>query len=222
MVITWPCDLLRVTSDLLHIEHFDRSAGVGLSMGEQILTAGQERWTLSISTGPEWRETQIKLFETLVDRMRGRVNIADLCIVRAYAYDATVSPAQQPWADGAWFSDGTGFAVPGVQPLATTAAALAGATQIQVGLTEPKRPPLRNGDLFSWGGWLHRAHTATSGGAVQFEPPLRADMPAGTVIETTRPRVRMRFASKDEGRRARDLLSWGEPVTLNFVEAFDR
>lgn len=57
---------------------------------------------------------------------------------------------------------------------------------------------------------------------MKFEPPLREAIPAGTALETAPITVHAKFATDGEGERARDLLSWGEPVTLTFIEDFDR
>ncbi|MFN3315104.1 MAG: hypothetical protein ACK46Q_16835, partial [Hyphomonas sp.] len=59
-------------------------------------------------------------------------------------------------------------------------------------------------------------------GSVRFEPMLRAALPAGTILETARPVIYARFASDNEGKRGRGLMNHAEPVTLSFVEAFDR
>lgn len=49
-----------------------------------------------------------------------------------------------------------------------------------------------------------------------------AAIPAGTTLKTDPPVAYAKFATDGEGERARDLLSWGEPVTLTFIEEFDR
>lgn len=224
-IIDWPCSLLRRTSQSIFLNSITRTSGVSLAGVDQIIDNGARWWEISISLGTYFDQTMIKQFEAKVSRMRGRVNVAALCLFDAYAYDETISPAQHPFSDGTWFSDGTGFTDPaaGIEPLPVAANAAAGATTLLVALTNPARPHLRIGDYFSVNGFLyHVVGRTVATGQVRFEPALRAAIPGGTILETARPTIYARFASDGEGRRARDLLSHSEPITLSFVEAFDR
>lgn len=223
-IINWPCSLgLRETDFFLRWT--TRSAGQSLAGHEQIIGANSAVWEVTLTLARSFDQQQVKEFEALVARMRGRQNIANLCICDPYRYGPRVSPQQTPFSDGTWFSDGTGFAEPygaGVQPLIVTVAGAVGGTQIFVGTTDPVRPNLRIGDMFSVNGFLYRVVDSGTGGRVDFEPPLRRAIPVGANLIVNPPRFYGRFATDEEGRRPREMLKWGRDVSITFVEAFDR
>ena len=101
------------------------------------------------------------------------------------------------------------------------AAVAAGANQLAVQLSNPARPQLRIGDMFSVSGFLYRV-VDTSGATVFFEPSARIAIPAGTTLQTDPPVIQCRFIDDSQGMRTRELLRWGSQITLSFVEAFDR
>lgn len=223
-IINWPCSLgLRETDFFLRWT--TRSAGRSLAGHEQIIGVNSAVWEVTLTLARSFDQTQVKTFEALVARMRGRQNIANLCICDPYRYSARVSPLQTPFSDGTWFDDGTGFAEPisaGTQPLVVTTGGAVGATQIFVGLTVPTRSNLRIGDMFSLNGFLYRVVDSGAAGRVDFEPPLRQAIPVGATLVVNPPRFFGRFATDDEGRRPREMLKWGREVSITFVEAFDR
>lgn len=224
-IIDWPCSLLRVTYQRMFIRNVSRSAGVSMLGQDQIIDTGAQWWEVQLSLTAYHEAPMIKAFEAKVSQMRGRANIAALCLFDAYGYDETVAPRQRGFSDGTWFSDGRGFADPssGVQPLVVASTAAAGSNSLTVSLTDPVRPHLRIGDYFSVNGFCyHVVGRDVAAGSVRFEPMLREGIAAGTILETARPTIYARFASDDEGKRGRNLTSHAEPVTLSFVEAFDR
>lgn len=222
-VVTWPAEVLRLTSSDPFIRHYTRSAGQSLVGVEQILAPGASRWEMEIEVGPDWDPARIKAFEVLVTLMEGKRNVASLPIHDAYAYDEVRAPAQQAFADGTWFTDGTGFVDGGsAQPLIVSEAASAGARSIRVSLTNPTRPRLVAGDLFSIDGYLYRVVSSTDAGDVGIRPDLRTDVAPGAVLATDPPIFHARFEDDGQGRRPRDLMNWATPVRLRFVEAFDR
>lgn len=223
-VIDWPCDLTRPLDVSYFIHWNSRDAGANLYGVPQIVAPGVGIWRVDITIPREFDGTRMKLLEAKVSEMRGRYNVADLCICDPYKYGSNVSPRQYPFSDNTWFSDGTGFADPasGAHPLVTTAPAVAGVNLLNVSLADPVRPRLRIGDMFSINGFLYRVVAANAGGSVRFEPGLRQDVPAGTELVTDPPRFRGRFIDDGQGQRTREFLRWGSQVTLSFIEAFDR
>ena len=224
VIVDWPCSMRRV-----HAEYFlrwtTRSAGISMAGREQIVSANSAVWEVSVTFPREFNGDEVKRFEAKVAQMRGRLNIADLCICDPLKYGSSVSPVQTPFSDGSWFSDGTGFADPslGTQPVLTTLARPAGVTSLVVDLAGPPViPRLRTGDMFSVEGFLYRVISTSPGGAVNIEPPLRRPLAAGVALQTDPPHFYGRFATDDEGRRMREYLKWGDQVTVRFIEAFDR
>lgn len=222
-LIEWPAEQFRTTKTTYHVDWTSRGAGVGLSGSEQIIDTGTGIWRFKIEFQFDHDRTRLRRFEALVREMRGRLNTAVIPLYDAYAYDQGVSPLQERWQDDTFFSDDTGWSAgTAVQPMITTGVAAAGANQITVDLVNPRRPSFDVGDLFTVNGFLYSVVRRNAGGWVKIEPPLRQAIPAGTVLQTTPPLVYAKFATDGEGERARDLLSWGEPVTITFVEDFDR
>ena len=223
-IIQWPCNMRRV-----HAEYFlrwtTRSVGFSLAGHEQIVAPNAGVWEVTITFPRSFDGTDVKSFEAKVAQMRGRANIAAMCICDPYKYAPVVPPRDVPFSDGTWFTDGRGFTDPtgGANPAYVRTAAVAGATAVFVDLTGPPViPQLRVGDMFSSNGFLHRVTSVAPTGLVRFEPPLRRPIPAWTALQTNPAVFYGRFATDEEGRRMREYLKWGEQVTVRFVEAFDR
>src|SRR5690606_11951799 len=181
-IIEWPCNMRRV-----HAQYFlrwtTRSVGFSMAGHEQIVAPNAAVWEVSVTFPREFVQQDVKDFEAIVSQMRGRFNVADICLCDPYKYGANVSPAQMPFSDGTWFTDGTGHidSNGGVAPMVTTSAAAAGDTTFNVDLDGPPIiPAFRRGDMFSVNGFLYRVVGRTAGGWVRFEPPLREDVPVGT------------------------------------------
>lgn len=223
-VIDWPCEMMRPLDVSYFIQWVSRDAGASLHGIPQVLTPSVGIWRVDVTIPREFDGTRLKDLEATVSEMRGRFNVANLCICDPYKYGAQISPRQYPFTDGTWFTDGTGFAdsAAGVQPLTVTQAVAAGDSQLSVGLTEPVRPSLRRGDMFSVNGFLYRVVRRNDMGWVRFEPSARRAMPIGTVLQTDPPRFHGRFIDDSQGRRTREMLKWGASITLSFTEAFDR
>ena len=222
-LIDWPAEQFRMSMTSYHIDWTSRSAGRGLSGHEQVISSGTGAWRFRFGLIIEPDSDRLKRFEALVSEMRGRLNTAVIPLYDRFAYDAALSPAQERWQDQTWFADTTGFTDGrSVEPMITTTDTAAGASELSVALSDPARPSFRVGDLFSVQGFVYRVVRRNAGGWVKVEPSLRAAIPAGTTLQTDPPVAYAKFATDGEGERARDLLSWGEPVTLTFIEEFDR
>ena len=223
-IIDWPCSLTRPLDVSYFIQRTTRDAGANLAGVPQVIAPDMGVWRVDVTIPRTFDGTRVKEFEALVSEMRGRYNVANLCICDPYKYGAAVSPRQWPFTDGTWFSDGTGFADPagGSEPLLITAAVAAGDNQLYTDLANPVRPSLRIGDMFSVNGFLYRVVRRNDAGWVRFEPSARAAIPAGTALQTNPPRFFGRFVDDMQGQRTRELLRWGQSITVSFVEAFDR
>lgn len=217
--IWWPNSILRPRDMVPFLRPLSRSGGVSLNGVEQVIASPALRWEFTISVGREFNGETLRQFEALVARMRGRRNVAVISLCDPYRYGDQVSPAQEPWSDGTWFTDGTGWAAPGTQPMTTAAAAPVGAETLRTVLTNPRRPQLRVGDFFSVDQRLYRVETV-DGTDITFGPPLRVALPAGTVLDTDPARGMFRFATDGEGQRQREFMRWGGEVSLTFHEAF--
>ena len=170
VVIPWPEGIIRPRDVDYFLRPYNRGAGRGLSRAEQVLSPGISQWHITCDTGHEFDGARLRQFETLVTRMRGRQNIAALPICDPYRHRSALSLVSEPWSDGTFFTDGTGWAGTGAAiPVALTADAEAGDTTITVTISGD---PLEAPDFFSINGWLHRI-VSVDGAEVEFEPPLR-------------------------------------------------
>lgn len=223
-LIDWPCDLTRPLDVSYFIQWTSRESGASLLGVPQIIGPEVGVWRVDLTIPREFDGDRLKRLEAKVAQMRGRTNVASLCICDPYKYGSNVSPKQWPFTDGTWFSDGTGFvdAASGAQGVVVTVAAEAGDNKLTIGLTNPTIPPLRIGDMFSANGFLYRVTESAPSGAIEFEPQARQAIPVGTALATDPPRIWCRFADDGQGQRTRERLKWGSSITLTFVEAFDR
>jgi hypothetical protein len=79
---------------------------------------------------------------------------------------------------------------------------------------------LRPGHGLTVGDRFHRVQRSWDDGAkVRIQPPLRAAVPADTIVETDNPVCRMRFASEDEGE-VEFMPNGVERTSITFREAF--
>lgn len=223
-IVDWPCSLVRPMNLTLFLRSNSRSAGMSLAGVEHIVGSGARRWELTLDLPRQFRRDQVREFEATVSRMDGRRNIAALCICDPFRYNARRSPAQQPWSDNTYFSDGYGWVGdnPTVSPIVVSTGAAAGATQLNIKVTEPKIPGFQKGDYFSHDGFLYHVIGRTDEGWVKFAPGARRPIPVGATLLTDPPKFYGRFADDEQGRRAREYLRWGAATSLTFVEAFDR
>lgn len=223
-IINWPCNAGRVSAEYF-LKWTTRSVGVSLAGHEQIVAPNAAVWEVTITFSGMPLDPDLRQFEARVSRMRGRFNVANLCLCGPGSYDGDYSPTQTPFSDGTWFADGTGHidSTAGAAPVVTTAAAAAGANSITVDLEGPPVIPyMREGHMFSVNGFLYRVVWTSEAGAMGIEPPLREAIPSGTTLQTDPPHFYGRFASDNEGRAVREWLRWSDPVTIKFIEAFDR
>lgn len=220
-VITWPSDVLAAASMEYFPRPLSRSAGVSLAGVEQIVSAGTTVWQVSLSLPTAKTPAIARQFYGLAAAMQGRVNIARIPIKDHLGYVSAFSPKQEPFSDNEFFSDDTGFLGEGVQPVVTTSPVAIGGTSVDMVLTNPTRPALAVGQRFSHGDFLYIV-TAVSGATVSFLPGARAAIASGQTLDTDPPYFKGRFASDDDGRRALEYGVRGAPVTLNFIEAFER
>jgi hypothetical protein len=221
-VIQWPDNLLRTALPATpYLDANTRQGQPDLSGKTQIISTGMQIWKLTLELAIEGDPDLVRSFNAFLAQMKGMANIAEFSIYDCHAYDARVSPAQNPFSTGEYFSTGYGFKGDGVQPVVASAASAIGDTTITVSTTDPIIAPLRVGDYFSHNNFLHIV-TGWSSGVVSFLPALRSAVAIDDVLATTPPIVRMRFASDGEGRHQRTINGYRPTLSLNFVEVFDR
>lgn len=220
-VIEWPSDVLAAASAEYFPRPQTRSAGFSLGGIEQVASAGTTIWQVSLSLPTAKNQAIARQFFGLAAAMQGRQNIAKIPVKDHLGYVAAFSPKQEPFSDGEYFSDDTGFLGEGVQPVVTTSSVAIGGTSVTMESTNPTRPAMAVGQRFSYDDFLYIV-TSVSGATVSFLPAARTAIASGETLATDPPFIKVRFASDDDGRRALEYGHRAAPVTLNFVEAFDR
>ena len=220
-VVQWPSDLFRVSSHSWFLQSFSRQGQPDLSGRTQIVTTGDQIWSLQFDLQLDGDADRVRKFYSFVDQMNGMANIAQFDVCDSLGYDERIAPKQESFSTGEFFSTGYGFVGTGTEPVVASAVSAAGATTITMTMTDPVRTPFRVGDMFSHNYFLYRV-TGQTGGVVSFLPALRAAVAVDDVLATTPPIVRMRFASDQEGRATRTSRSHRAPLSLSFTEAFDR
>lgn len=223
-VVSWPSHLLPVRSmSAPFLRTFNRTGGRNFAGRRQIVSTGSQVWRLSLTLRAEGVAANIREFRAKIIEMQGMANIAEFDLPDPILYDASIAPLQKPFSTGEFFSTGQGFLDPsgGVQKLEAASAAAAGLSSVTLKTTDPVRVPPRVGDYFSHDYFLH-AVTGFSAGVMTFGPALRTAVSAGDQFETAPPRVRMHFASDDEGAAVLAPGVIRQSITLNFVEEFDR
>jgi hypothetical protein len=131
-----------------------------------------------------------------------------------------LSGGSQPWSDGTYFSDGTGW-TDGWAPSLIADAARGDAVVVVTGLPA-STACFKRGDLIGLDGYLYEIKsevTANSAGqaAVNFLPVLRMGLASGDMVNMYRPTVPMRLVS-DADAEINRAIKWSEPFSLTFVE----
>ena len=213
---------VRLTRQRVFPARTCRDAGTSLVGVQQRIGTGIKIWELEIGIAPDWEPARIKAFEAFIAGLTCsdivRVPLNDM-----WGYDSVRSPKQEPFSDGTWFSDGTGWITSGTEPLVVTTGVNAGGNVLTVDVTAPPNiPNLSLGDYFSHNGFLYCVTGRTSGGWVKFAPNARRPIAVGDVLDTDPAYFCGYPVGDDFGSRGRDIISIAPAITLSFVEAFDR
>jgi len=153
------------------------------------------------------------------DALEGPVNPVRMFDHKRMA-PVTLSGGSEPWSDGTFFTDGSGWS-DGYAPALIAAVAQGGRILVMEGLPASTEC-FRRGDLIGVQGYLYELKfgvTANASGeaAVTVQPGMRVGAAIGDPVTLYRPTVPMRLASDSEAAINR-TFDWGEPFSLTFVE----
>lgn len=132
--------------------------------------------------------------------------------------------AGQPWSDGTYFTDGTGWSDPAWN-LVVGVAALAGSRVVTMSGFPASQPVLYPGDVVSIGNSAIEITSAvlSDGGGVAmvpFIPGLRSGVEAGTPVVYVNPKILVRLTQDSNSAVEREVVN-STPTTLRFIEAVD-
>lgn len=135
-----------------------------------------------------------------------------------------LSGVGQPWSDGSFFDDGTGWLEPSWS-LTAGVAALAGSKTLTLTGFPPSSAVLWRGDVLEVGQNMVRVMTDIQSDAsgiamVPVLPGLRRGILAGAPVTVDSPRVLMRLAADSGGEIEYEIVN-SRSFTLRFVEAID-
>lgn len=161
----------------------NRSAGVAMDGGEQIASSLSQQWRWSILV-PVFTKAHARALRVVKTRAKGRFNYLRIRLCDQYRITwrdiGGVAPHSVPHSDGAYFSDGSGYAYS--SPITTAAAdAAEGATQVTVA-GSVFGGYMTAGVWFSVDGWLYHVDNWTQVGdnyRLDISPPVRAAITAG-------------------------------------------
>lgn len=201
----------------------------GMFSGKQI-TGGPlyQLWQATLPmdqlTETQWRElsalvpwlyaskTPVRLFDPLRQRPLGRVS------------NATPSSAADPWSDGSFFSDGTGWDSNYYDGLVIAEAAAGGAETIRFsGAVASEVLAVAAGDLFEVNGYLYMAaanarSNSAGEGRISIRPRLREGVAVGDGLKFGRARGTFQITNADGFSLNRaSVTRWGA-ATLTFTE----
>lgn len=226
---TWPAAIKFRLIDLMN-DAQTRSGGQSVSGREQVVVSGADKWRCKIEL-PTLRAEYVKPYRAFLARVRGRGNAFALPIADNHFWpsDAKLglsAPQNRngiPFAGGAFFSDGTGFAADDIYAEGIVSNAAIGAVQITVDLSTWGEI-LEIGQYFGLDDWAHIVtgivYDSAGVATIDFMPPLRR-----AVVSTTqfrfRPVLVCRFEKDDSGRHPLDIGRFTSP-RLDVVEVLER
>lgn len=179
---------ISTTSNLdLELNVRGRAGADSITGAGQVVYGVKPRWEGS-ARFHRLRPDDILSWRAFLSRLRGRVNVMRMPLrdplrptnSEVGLPSGTILPT--PFSDGSYFSDGAGFAYVPSAPL--SAAVAVGAVALSYNGTAIG-DALRPGHFFSVDDWLYRVTRITGTGAstsIEFEPPARAAMAAGSAI----------------------------------------
>lgn len=207
-----------------------RSPGMAIDGSEQIISPLSERWTFS-AVFPITDAIAARTIRVIKSRLKGRFNYLLLRVCDQYRItprEIGLTPSNEesgiPHSDGAYFGDGTGYAV-GSQPTAAVAAeADANATQIIIAAA-PFNGKMTAGVFFDINHYLYQidgwelsedGETYT----LDISPPLRVAITTSDIADFDA-KCLWRLENDSEGRLDLRVGKYGA-VTLNLVEPIGR
>lgn len=228
-VIDWPGNLEIADRTHPQLIANTRSPGMALNGAEQIISPASAMWRWQIQV-PLRNRADLRALSVLLDSLQGRygylrINMCDATRLSRGDLGATPTSGSVPHSDGAFFSDGSGYALADGY-LSPEAAAAAGASSLSLDLDGF---PATSGTPFSINGWLYRIKSIDDPAdldnpgtirTVNFAPPLRAAV-------TTADEVRWgcdviwRLATDEEGQATLRAGKLGTTL-LNLVEPIMR
>lgn len=227
--VSWPMDLLKPAGGRAKPAFATISGGRSLSGIEQVIANDAGFWTLTMHELTVTSEDALRVWneiELILGGRSGTVLVPVLTNSIPYPVDGNGDPitayAESAHSDGAYFSDGSGYAqdvISATTENSIAARAVTGQFRFSAG------GELKAGMYWGVGERAYRiksidsSFTDGSGTVyvVSFWPPAREAIAGGTALELLDPRFRARLATDSEMAFDADVLYRGRP-SLDFIE----
>jgi len=206
----------------------------GIDGREQVLYTENRVWRGAIVFPPMFGR-ELALLRSVPTRLRGRAGVLRIPLLNLasprFAGDQVefwqsvgvpqddIDRGSITFADGATFSDGSGFALPDIADELLSEALSIGDVTIKLNGYVGRR--LAVGDRFSILARLYEVEQNDNGN-IRFSPPAREQAPSGTLVRVSEPHIDVRLAGNDDWDLVVNLGYYSEPLTVNVIEAFDR
>lgn len=194
MIHFHPCQFDFQDQDVKR-EGLTTSGGTSLSGYEDVIrTDGGGFLSVEFLNGETWERQDTLAWRALTDAMDGGA-VAVVVHFCDRLHQPVGDVLRVPHSDGTPFSDDSLYRSAGAEASTIAAAALR-ATSLRMRITSEL--PLLGGELFTivhptWGERAYRV-IAIDGDTIQFRPPLREAVDAGTPLDFDDPRCRMRLS----------------------------
>lgn len=228
MIYDWPSALHISDRTDPRLQFNTRSGGVALNGVEQVLSPLSERWTWQIQV-PVWNAVQGRALRALLAKLQGRFNFVRIGLCDQFRITPTQIgrdgraqwPRGVPHSDGAYFSDGAGYALSHVTVNTVGNAAInAGSITVPA---EPFDGLMAEGLHFSIDGFLYVVtgwELVGDNYVLEFAPRLRAAVPDGSQVKFAAEAV-WQLASDGEGALPLQIGRFGV-TTINLIEPYGR
>lgn len=222
-IIEWPVGLLSPRACRPTLVPFTRSGGASLGGVERVTRTDAGHWEITLDGVPVRGTAAARTLDTIAAHCGGR---AGYVAVPAWSFDTAPyasgrfeAPAIVDHDDGTGFSDGTGYLQSAIAVTSAGAGAI-GATRLT--LRSVKSADDLVGVRFSHNHALYRTGRLIDldgdDWTVAIEPPLRADIPAGSDLEFDRPTCLCRLAT-DTALARGTVWRGNDELSISFVEA---
>ena len=225
---TWPTDIIAREAEFW-LQSNTATFESPLTRKRQTLVRAGRRWMCRLELFVH--RDKARRVDAFLARLRGAAGTVLLWdqdrplpaeTIRLHADWVAGQDYPEPFSDGTFFDDGMGFAVEG-RPLALTAAAARGDTELFLDGWQPGVTALSEGDYIGIGGYLHlvvATGMADDNGmfSVTVEPPLRAALTTAAAVTVERPTAPFHLLTDDHARNPSDADHMYR-YSLEFVEA---
>lgn len=215
------------------------SAGRGLGGFRQVRSTSNGYWRGTIDIAPMFGLDLID-FKGFLFSLEGSSGVFDLPICDPYVFDPSTLTYEQwlerqgyvianlagpvggvymePFSDGQFYSDGTGFVLSPYSAPAPSSDVLSGASQIELVSVSG----MVRGSYFSTPDNFLHIVTEVNGSIISFAPPLRADLTAGTLLEFKDPMIRVRLSDDASGSPTTEFHRWSSGEQISIEEVMER